>query len=157
MGIENVGWSLNESADIEIVTNTDLIPKFITGTEEERIAQWKAYKDAGIVLINTSEDKDENWIEYGELTGEDFLRCGFSCRCGVNNWESYVKPNINRIAYAGGDTWWNKCYIKYFTDTKRMLVQGDLTPNTGIRVFFDGVIKTNYEFYQLMKQLNIVS
>ena len=38
-----------------------VIPSFITGTPEERIAKWKAYMDNGITLIDSSDDK--NWIE----------------------------------------------------------------------------------------------
>lgn len=55
-----------------------VIPGFITGTPEERVAKWKAYLDSGIILSDSSDD--ENWIEYGDLSYGDFERCGFSLR-----------------------------------------------------------------------------
>ena len=122
-----------------------VIPSFITGTPEERIEKWKAYLDSGIILSDSSDD--ENWIEYGDLSYEDFERCGFSLRYNMGTWDVYTKVNIYNINLEA-DT---RVYIKYNTDTKRIVVIAD-----NDKTLFDGIIKTNYEFYQLMRQLNII-
>ena len=113
-----------------------VIPSFITGTPEERIEKWKAYLDAGI--IDSSDDK--NWIEYGDLSYEDFERCGFSLRYNMGTWDVYTKVKVDV-----------RTYIKYDNDNKRLVVIAD-----NDKTLFDGIIKTNYEFYQLMRQLNII-
>lgn len=114
----------------------NVIPSFITGTQEERIEKWKAYLDAGI--IDSSDDK--NWIEYGDLSYEDFERCGFSLRYNMGTWDVYTKVKVDV-----------RTYIKYDNDNKRLVVIAD-----NDKTLFDGIIKTNYEFYQLMRQLNII-
>ena len=118
----------------------NVIPSFITGTPEERIAKWKAYMDNGITLIDSSDDK--NWIEYGDLSYEDFERCGFSLRYNMGNWDVYTKVKVDVDV---------RTYIKYDNDNKRLVVIAD-----NDKTLFDGIIKTNYEFYQLMRQLNII-
>lgn len=35
-----------------------VIPGFITGTPEERVAKWKAYLDSGIILSDSSDDEN---------------------------------------------------------------------------------------------------
>ena len=94
-----------------------VIPGFITGTPEEIEAKWKAYVDSGI--IDSSDD--ENWIEYGDLSYEDFERCGFSFRYNMGTWDVYTKVNIYNINLEA-DT---RVYIKYNTDTKRIVVIAD--------------------------------
>ena len=120
-----------------------VIPGFITGTPEEIEAKWKAYVDSGI--IDSSDD--ENWIEYGDLSYEDFERYGFSLRYNMGTWDVYTKVNIYNINLEA-DT---RVYIKYNSDTKRLVV---ITDND--KTLFDGIIKTNYEFYKLMRQLDII-
>ena len=115
-----------------------VIPSFITGTPEERIEKWKAYLDSGIILSDSSDD--ENWIEYGDLSYEDFERCGFSLRYNMGTWDVYTKVKVDV-----------RTYIKYDNDNKRLVVIAD-----NDKTLFDGIIKTNYEFYQLMRQLNII-
>ena len=115
-----------------------VIPSFITGTPEEIIEKWKAYVDNGITLIDSSDDK--NWIEYGDLSYEDFERCGFSLRYNMGTWDVYTKVKVDV-----------RTYIKYDNDNKRLVVIAD-----NDKTLFDGIIKTNYEFYQLMRQLNII-
>ena len=117
-----------------------VIPSFITGTPEERIENWKAYVDNGITLIDSSDDK--NWIEYGDLSYEDFERCGFSFRYNMGTWDVYTKVKVDVDV---------RTYIKYDNDNKRLVVIAD-----NDKTLFDGIIKTNYEFYQLMRQLNII-
>lgn len=114
----------------------NVIPSFITGTPEERIEKWKAYLDAGI--IDSSDDK--NWIEYGDLSYEDFERCGFSLRYNMGTWDVYTKVKVDV-----------RTYIKYNSDNKRLVVIAD-----NDKTLFDGIIKTNYEFYKLMRQLDII-
>lgn len=116
----------------------NVIPSFITGTQEERIEKWKAYLDSGIILSDSSDDK--NWIEYGDLSYEDFERCGFSLRYNMGTWDVYTKVKVDV-----------RTYIKYDNDNKRLVVIAD-----NDKTLFDGIIKTNYEFYQLMRQLNII-
>ena len=118
----------------------NVIPSFITGTPEEIIEKWKAYLDSGIILIDSSDDK--NWIEYGDLSYGDFERCGFSLRYNMGTWDVYTKVKVE----VDGRT-----YIKYDNDNKRLVVIAD-----NDKTLFDGIIKTNYEFYQLMRQLNII-
>lgn len=115
-----------------------VIPGFITGTPEEIEAKWKAYVDNGI--IDSSDDK--NWIEYGDLSYEDFERCGFSLRYNMGTWDVYTKVKVEVDV---------RTYMKYNTDTKRLVV---ITDNN--KTLFDGIIKTNYEFYKLMRQLDII-
>lgn len=115
-----------------------VIPSFITGTQEERIEKWKAYLDSGIILSDSSDD--ENWIEYGDLSYEDFERCGFSLRYNMGTWDVYTKVKVDV-----------RTYIKYDNDNKRLVVIAD-----NDKTLFDGIIKTNYEFYQLMRQLDII-
>lgn len=115
-----------------------VIPSFITGTQEERIEKWKAYLDSGIILSDSSDD--ENWIEYGDLSYEDFERCGFSLRYNMGTGDVYTKVKVDV-----------RTYIKYDNDNKRLVVIAD-----NDKTLFDGIIKTNYEFYQLMRQLNII-
>ena len=115
-----------------------VIPSFITGTPEEIEAKWKAYVDNGI--IDSSDD--ENWIEYGDLSYEDFERCGFSLRYNMGTWDVYTKVKVDVDV---------RTYIKYDNDNKRLVVIAD-----NDKTLFDGIIKTNYEFYQLMRQLNII-
>ena len=115
-----------------------VIPSFITGTPEERIEKWKAYLDSGIILSDSSDD--ENWIEYGDLSYEDFERCGFSLRYNMGTWDVYTKVKVDV-----------RTYIKYDNDNKRLVVIAD-----NDKTLFDGIIKTNYEFYQLMRQLDII-
>ena len=115
-----------------------VIPSFITGTPEEIIEKWKAYVDNGITLIDSSDDK--NWIEYGDLSYEDFERCGFSLRYNMGTWDVYTKVKVDV-----------RTYIKYDNDNKRLVVIAD-----NDKTLFDGIIKTNYEFYKLMRQLNII-
>ena len=117
-----------------------VIPSFITGTPEERIEKWKAYLDSGIILSDSSDD--ENWIEYGDLSYGDFERCGFSLRYNMGTWDVYTKVKVE----VDGRT-----YIKYDNDNKRLVVIAD-----NDKTLFDGIIKTNYEFYKLMRQLNII-
>ena len=117
-----------------------VIPSFITGTPEERIEKWKAYLDSGIILSDSSDD--ENWIEYGDLSYGDFERCGFSFRYNMGTWDVYTKVKIDADV---------RTYIKYDNDNKRLVVIAD-----NDKTLFDGIIKTNYEFYQLMRQLNII-
>lgn len=116
----------------------NVIPSFITGTPEERIAKWKAYMDNGITLIDSSDDK--NWIEYGDLSYEDFERCGFSLRYNMGTGDVYTKVKVDV-----------RTYIKYNSDNKRLVVIAD-----NDKTLFDGIIKTNYEFYKLMRQLDII-
>lgn len=116
----------------------NVIPSFITGTPEERIEKWKAYLDSGIILSDSSDD--ENWIEYGDLSYEDFERCGFSLRYNMGTWDVYTKVKVDV-----------RTYIKYDNDNKRLVVIAD-----NDKTLFDGIIKTNYEFYQLMRQLDII-
>ena len=115
-----------------------VIPSFITGTPEERIEKWKAYLDSGIILSDSSDD--ENWIEYGDLSYEDFERCGFSLRYNMGTWDVYTKVKVDV-----------RTCIKYDNDNKRLVVIAD-----NDKTLFDGIIKTNYEFYQLMRQLDII-
>ena len=115
-----------------------VIPSFITGTPEEIIEKWKAYLDSGIILSDSSDD--ENWIEYGDLSYEDFERCGFSLRYNMGTWDVYTKVKVDV-----------RTYIKYDNDNKRLVVIAD-----NDKTLFDGIIKTNYEFYKLMRQLNII-
>lgn len=115
-----------------------VIPGFITGTPEERVAKWKAYVDSGI--IDSSDD--ENWIEYGDLSYEDFERCGFSFRYNMGTWDVYTKVNVEVDV---------RTYMKYNTDTKRLVIIAN-----NDKTLFDGIIKTNYEFYKLMRQLDII-
>ena len=117
-----------------------VIPSFITGTPEERIEKWKAYLDSGIILSDSSDD--ENWIEYGDLSYGDFERCGFSLRYNIGTWDVYTKVKVDADV---------RTYIKYDNDNKRLVVIAD-----NDKTLFDGIIKTNYEFYQLMRQLNII-
>ena len=117
-----------------------VIPSFITGTPEERIEKWKAYLDSGIILSDSSDD--ENWIEYGDLSYEDFERCGFSLRYNIGTWDVYTKVKVDVDV---------RTCIKYDNDNKRLVVIAD-----NDKTLFDGIIKTNYEFYQLMRQLNII-
>lgn len=117
-----------------------VIPGFITGTPEERVAKWKAYLDSGIILSDSSDD--ENWIEYGDLSYGDFERCGFSLRYNMGTWDVYTKVKVEVDV---------RTYMKYNTDTKRLVV---ITDND--KTLFDGIIKTNYEFYKLMRQLDII-
>ena len=115
-----------------------VIPGFITGTPEEIEAKWKAYVDSGI--IDSSDD--ENWIEYGDLSYEDFERCGFSFRYNMGTWDVYTKVNVEVDV---------RTYMKYNTDTKRLVIIAN-----NDKTLFDGIIKTNYEFYKLMRQLDII-
>ena len=115
-----------------------VIPGFITGTPEEIEAKWKAYVDSGI--IDSSDD--ENWIEYGDLSYEDFEKCGFSLRYNMGTWDVYTKVKVEVDV---------RTYMKYNTDTKRLVI---ITDND--KTLFDGIIKTNYEFYKLMRQLDII-
>ena len=115
-----------------------VIPSFITGTPEEIEAKWKAYVDSGI--IDSSDD--ENWIEYGDLSYEDFERCGFSFRYNMGTWDVYTKVNVEVDV---------RTYMKYNTDTKRLVIIAN-----NDKTLFDGIIKTNYEFYKLMRQLDII-
>ena len=115
-----------------------VIPGFITGTPEEIEAKWKAYVDSGI--IDSSDD--ENWIEYGDLSYEDFERCGFSFRYNMGTWDVYTKVNVEVDV---------RTCMKYNTDTKRLVIIAD-----NDKTLFDGIIKTNYEFYKLMRQLDII-
>lgn len=117
-----------------------VIPSFITGTPEERIEKWKAYLDSGIILSDSSDD--ENWIEYGDLSYEDFERCGFSLRYNMGTGDVYTKVKVDVDV---------RTYIKYDNDNKRLVVIAD-----NDKTLFDGIIKTNYEFYQLMRQLDII-
>ena len=115
-----------------------VIPGFITGTPEEIEAKWKAYVDSGI--IDSSDD--ENWIEYRDLSYEDFERCGFSFRYNMGTWDVYTKVNVEVDV---------RTCMKYNTDTKRLVIIAD-----NDKTLFDGIIKTNYEFYKLMRQLDII-
>ena len=117
-----------------------VIPGFITGTPEEIEAKWKAYVDSGIILSDSSDD--ENWIEYGDLSYEDFERCGFSLRYNMGTWDVYTKVKVDVDV---------RTYIKYDNDNKRLVVIAD-----NDKTLFDGIIKTNYEFYKLMRQLDII-
>ena len=104
-----------------------VIPGFITGTPEEIEAKWKAYVDSGIILIDSSDD--ENWIEYRDLSYEDFERCGFSFRYNMGTWDVYTKVNVEVDV---------RTCMKYNTDTKRLVIIAD-----NDKTLFDGIIKTN--------------
>ena len=135
----------------------EMIPSFITGTLEERIEKWKAYLDTGICIVGSDGNEEvhidkDKWFEVREITGEDFNKNGFIfCYLDCNK-DIYTKtiPNKNNKDVEIKDVKWTHYYISYDKITKELLVYKEND------VIFDGTIETNYEFYQLMKQLNII-
>ena len=60
----------------------------------------------------------------------------------MGTWDVYTKVKVEVDV---------RTYMKYNTDTKRLVI---ITDND--KTLFDGIIKTNYEFYKLMRQLDII-
>ena len=60
----------------------------------------------------------------------------------MGTWDVYTKVNVEVDV---------RTCMKYNTDTKRLVIIAD-----NDKTLFDGIIKTNYEFYKLMRQLDII-
>ena len=60
----------------------------------------------------------------------------------MDTWDVYTKVKVEVDV---------RTYIKYDNDNKRLVVIAN-----NDKTLFDGIIKTNYEFYQLMRQLDII-
>lgn len=129
------------------------LPKFLGNTIEERVEKWREYAKAGVILVDTTD-----WVELTKLSNIDFDRLGFVAKPReVSDCLVYIKRDVNRpVGRVEGGVCFTDVFVYHYHDFDKVIVAADLSNNVSKERYFEGTIQTNYEFYQLMKQLNII-